>query len=88
MSLFFPFSELKHDYHNRELVIPSSIMNQFDCYNYGGAKGATSLAARADLTRSSLVIDVGSGIGGPARYYKTTINISQNSFIIYFSVDV
>jgi cyclopropane fatty-acyl-phospholipid synthase-like methyltransferase len=47
--------------------IDVEIMNKFDCYNYGGAAGATASCAVLGLTEKSIVLDVGSGLGGPAR---------------------
>jgi cyclopropane fatty-acyl-phospholipid synthase-like methyltransferase len=48
-------------------VIDVATVNNFDCYNYGGSKSAKEAASRLGLSSSSLVLDVGAGIGGPAR---------------------
>ena len=50
-----------------DLNVDSTALNKYDCYNYGGVASAQNAADRLGLNKSSLVLDVGSGIGGPAR---------------------
>lgn len=50
---------------NSKEVIPVKTLNQFDCYDYsGGHELFNHLPA---LSEESYVLDIGSGIGGPAR---------------------
>lgn len=50
-----------------DTIIDVKVVNKFDCYNYGGSKSAIDCANRLELTTTSFVLDVGAGIGGPAR---------------------
>lgn len=50
-----------------EDTIPIEVMNKFDCLNYGGTVGAAQSAKALCIDESSWVLDVGSGLGGPAR---------------------
>jgi SAM-dependent methyltransferase len=45
----------------------------FDSYHYLGAEAVDSAAAALGLTRDSRLLDVGSGIGGPARHIAQSI---------------
>ena len=43
-------------------------LKEFDQDNYGGPEGVELLAKRADIRREHHVLDVCSGMGGPARW--------------------
>lgn len=47
--------------------IPVDLLNTFDCYNYGGSDGAKRLVSLFSLHDQSAILDIGAGIGGPAR---------------------
>lgn len=53
-------------------TINVEVLNQFDCYNFSGQNGAKHAAERLKLGKSSHVIDIGSGLGGPARCIANT----------------
>ena len=59
-------SELGFSANGTESIDVATI-NKFDCYNYGGAVGATASCVPLALNKSSKVLDIGSGLGGPAR---------------------
>jgi SAM-dependent methyltransferase len=42
-----------------------------DEFHMGGRRATTEIAERLQLDRTSEVLDVGSGLGGPARYFAT-----------------
>mmetsp|Transcript_5905 Transcript_5905/g.9604 ORF Transcript_5905/g.9604 Transcript_5905/m.9604 type:complete len:293 (-) Transcript_5905:494-1372(-) len=50
-------------------VIPVETMNKFDCYDYSGGEDLTN--AFPSLHEGSHVLDVGSGLGGPARHLSS-----------------
>lgn len=71
-------------------VIPVELLNKFDCLNYGGAGGAARSVAVLGLDSSQRVLDVGAGLGGPARCVSavsgaqvTGIELQVLSSIIY-----
>lgn len=47
-------------------IVPVEVMNQFDCYDYSG--GRDLLNAFPGLSSESHVLDIGAGLGGPARH--------------------
>lgn len=47
-------------------VIPVETMNKFDCYDYSG--GEDLINALPSLHEDSYVLDIGAGLGGPARH--------------------
>ena len=49
-------------------AIPVEVLSQFDQYHYHGTKAVDQAIAEAGINTSSTVLDVGAGIGGPARY--------------------
>jgi cyclopropane fatty-acyl-phospholipid synthase-like methyltransferase len=55
---------------NQEKSIPVEVINQFDCYDYSGGKDLISTFPALDS--SSYVLDIGSGLGGPARYLSSS----------------
>ena len=55
--------------------IPVETINQFDCYDYSGGKDLIKVFPALDA--SSYVLDIGSGLGGPARFlsHHTSCNV-------------
>lgn len=51
----------------KDEVLDSNKLNAFDCYNYGGLKSAQNASTLLKLSNTSYVLDLGAGIGGPAR---------------------
>ena len=56
-----------HGYDSKSDSIDVALINRYDCYNYGGPKAARDAADLLGVTTSSRVLDIGGGIGGPAR---------------------
>jgi sarcosine/dimethylglycine N-methyltransferase len=48
-------------------LVPEDLF-EFDQDHYGGLKAVRALAERADIGRESVVLDLCSGLGGPARF--------------------
>ena len=46
-----------------------------DEFHIGGRKGSEFVADALDIQQGQLVLDIGSGIGGPARYILSLIHI-------------
>jgi cyclopropane fatty-acyl-phospholipid synthase-like methyltransferase len=61
------WNELKECGIGQADVVPVEVLNRFDCLNYGGASGAARSVAALGVDASSTVLDVGAGLGGPAR---------------------
>lgn len=53
--------------------LKQSDLTPFDNDHYGGEQAIATLASRAGITAADRVLDVGSGMGGPARYLADTI---------------
>lgn len=51
----------------KDEILDPHKLNEFDCYNYGGFKSAQNASKLLELNDTSLVLDFGAGIGGPAR---------------------
>jgi len=49
-------------------------LNSFDMYNYCGATAMDEFICNCGVTSDSSVLDVGCGIGGPARYVAKKVN--------------
>ncbi len=52
------------------------LLSRFDQYHYYGTDAVDEAVERAGITAASKVLDVGSGIGGPARYLADTTGCS------------
>jgi cyclopropane fatty-acyl-phospholipid synthase-like methyltransferase len=52
--------------------IPPELLFQLDQWHYHGTAAVDAAAERLGLTASSRVLDIGSGVGGPARYLAHT----------------
>ena len=61
------WNELKEEGIGENDKIPVAILNKFDCLNYGGAEGAARSVTSLCVDSSHTILDVGSGLGGPAR---------------------
>ena len=59
--------QFNHGYSENDDKYDVSVLNNYDCYNYGGRNAAVSVAEQFRIHSKSKVLDVGSGIGGPAR---------------------
>ena len=46
-------------------------LSRFDQYHYEGVEAVEEAIRRCHIGAKSRVLEVGSGIGGPARYYAT-----------------
>lgn len=53
--------------HSSEDTVPVQIMNRFDCYNYGLESGVLKIIPFLNINEASKVLDIGAGLGGPAR---------------------
>ena len=51
----------------QEGLVPVEVMRKFDCYDYSGGRDLVRVFAGLQLSERSVVLDVGAGIGGPAR---------------------
>ena len=47
-----------------------------DEFHIGGRKGSEFVADALDIQPGQLVLDIGSGIGGPARYIANTLGVT------------
>lgn len=56
-----------------ELPIDSRRLAPIDQFHMGGLAATIAVAARAGIGADALVLDAGSGLGGPARYLAETI---------------
>lgn len=59
----------------------------FDSYHYLGAEAVESAAAALDLTRDSRLLDVGAGIGGPARHLAEKIGCHVTALELQADLD-
>ena len=62
------FAELRAAGIGDDQPIPLELLSQFDQYHYFGTRAVDEAIARLELAREHEVLDLGSGIGGPARH--------------------
>jgi ubiquinone/menaquinone biosynthesis C-methylase UbiE len=57
-----------YDFVNKEGSVNLDELNTYDEFHIGGREATSSLISHFEITDSSLLLDLGCGIGGPARY--------------------
>ena len=71
MQLYSHMDRIWNELHELDIsdsdMVPVEVLNKFDCLNYGGAEGAARSVIDLCVNSSNIILDVGSGLGGPAR---------------------
>ncbi|CAH1796307.1 unnamed protein product [Owenia fusiformis] len=68
------YNELKNAGYKEDDALKVNVLNKFDNYHYHGVQAVDTAAQLLDIGSESRVLDVGSGLGGPARYIAQHYN--------------
>lgn len=66
------FNDLRAAGFDGDAPLSADILSQYDQYHYYGTDAVDEAIAAARITADSKVLDIGSGIGGPARHLAAT----------------